>query len=542
MLQLHGAGLEAESDIVAHALDPAPDLCAWVLFPTGVTPWSGDDWHAWGFADVQAAVSAIPAWIERNDWRGPGADVDRWLVSGHSNGGQGTWYALTHYPDNIFAGAPVSGYLSIQNYVPYQLWQPMDPRRRSVLGASMNGYRHELLAENAKGIPILQQHGSDDDNVPAYHSRLMSQLLPLAGWHSTYAELAGEGHWFDGVMTTEPLRNFYDKHLETPARVSRPKCSTSESAGDFPPPFSLIVANPADTGSKGGVQVTHLDDPGQLGRVDVSTDCASHFMTVTTSNIVGFLIKSHDRHLSLSVDNQEIQQTKTQLHEDCLELWKDHDGLWRVRRTSIHISELHSHEQITTTADPKPVLAVRKGRQLGALEAILRSMGRFTIRYHDNTTYRTALQIARNLYQYFSADSRIECMDVHSTNQPGNMISVMIGMGLSKSVLHSFPIEIVAHGKLSIRDSDGRQRLYSEDKLSAIFLRPLRDEGLEMVIWGADAESVAVAARLVPMLTGVGQPDFVVLSDSSRWRGADGALAMGFFDHAWNVSKSSFFS
>lgn len=341
MLQLHGAGLEAESDLVAHALDSVPDLCAWILFPTGVTPWSGDDWHAWGFADVQAAVSAIPAWMERNDWQGPGVDTDSWLASGHSNGGQGTWYALTHHPDKIIAAAPVSGYLSIQSYVPYQLWQPIDPRRRSVLDASMNSYRHELLAENAKGIPILQQHGSDDDNVPAYHSRLMSKLLSQTGWHSTYAELAGEGHWFDGVMTTEPLRNFYNKHLKSAIRVPRQTRLTSGSAEDFSASFSLIVANPADTGSKGGVQVTHLEDPGQLGRLDVSADCASHSMTVKTSNMVGFLIKSHDRQLSLSIDDQKIQQPTMQLDEDYLELWKDHNGLWQVCKTITHVSERH---------------------------------------------------------------------------------------------------------------------------------------------------------------------------------------------------------
>jgi hypothetical protein len=45
LLGLHGAGLEADNGMVAHALDPVPDLCAWVLFPTGVTPWSGDDWR-----------------------------------------------------------------------------------------------------------------------------------------------------------------------------------------------------------------------------------------------------------------------------------------------------------------------------------------------------------------------------------------------------------------------------------------------------------------------------------------------------------------
>lgn len=130
-LQLHGAGVEAGNDIVRHALDPL-NLCAWSVFPTGSTPWSGDDWHVWGFADVEAAIEAIPAWIESIGWDGPGVNTKCWLVAGHSNGGesllrcvsaiakqadlgQGTWYALTHRPDNIFAAAPISGYSSIQS-------------------------------------------------------------------------------------------------------------------------------------------------------------------------------------------------------------------------------------------------------------------------------------------------------------------------------------------------------------------------------------------------------------------------------------------
>ncbi len=46
LLNLHGAGLEADSQQVRHMLDGVPDLPSWVLFPTGVTPWSGDDWRA----------------------------------------------------------------------------------------------------------------------------------------------------------------------------------------------------------------------------------------------------------------------------------------------------------------------------------------------------------------------------------------------------------------------------------------------------------------------------------------------------------------
>ena len=45
LINMHGAGLEVDSPQVRHMLDPVPNLCAWVLYPTGGTPWSGDDWR-----------------------------------------------------------------------------------------------------------------------------------------------------------------------------------------------------------------------------------------------------------------------------------------------------------------------------------------------------------------------------------------------------------------------------------------------------------------------------------------------------------------
>ena len=45
LINMHGAGLEADSPQVRHMLDPVSDLCTWVLYPTGGTPWSGDDWR-----------------------------------------------------------------------------------------------------------------------------------------------------------------------------------------------------------------------------------------------------------------------------------------------------------------------------------------------------------------------------------------------------------------------------------------------------------------------------------------------------------------
>ncbi|KAF2182801.1 hypothetical protein K469DRAFT_220618 [Zopfia rhizophila CBS 207.26] len=512
LLQLHGAGLEAENEQVAHALDPVSDLCAWVMFPTGVTPWSGDDWHNWGFADVEYAVNSIPSWIKTVGWQGPGVDIGRWVVSGHSNGGQGTWYSLTHQPDRIIAAAPVSGYASIQKYVPYELWQPMDPRRSAIVSGSLNSYRHEMLMENAKGIPILQQHGEKDDNVPTYHSRFLGQLLFQAGAQSNYYELPGQGHWFDSVMTTSQLKDFYRKQTAT-------NMTDSTRLKEF----TFIVADPGDMGRKGGIRVTHLEDPGQYGRVGVKYDSALNSYIIRTSNILGLQLSGRYSE-KVDINGQELVLPGESTNEDgSNEVCLTTEGTWKV-------GSLHS-----TEAD----VLYRRGRQLGAMTAILRTRGPFIISHQGNQTSQVALQVSRNLHQYFSADSKIVGSASWDNNGTGNVITIATGESLPPSTHPNFPIQVGATS-ISVRDSEERQRTFEGDaRLGAAFLRPLQDERLELVIWGSDGESLAQAARLVPMLTGVGQPDFVILGESARWRGVEGAMALGFLNHAWNVTASS---
>jgi len=527
LLALHGAGLEADDEMVRHALDPIADICAWVLFPTGVTPWSGDDWHTWGLADVEAAIDAISEWIEHNSWTGPGVDTNRWLVIGHSNGGQGTWHILTHRPDKVAAAAPVSGYSSIQNYVPYHFWHPADPMKTAVVQASLGSYRYELLLGNTKDIPIMQQHGSADDNVPAYHSRLMHQLLPQSDSASTYHEMEGKPHYWDGVMTTQPLSDFIRHHLV-------PEADRDGNATKIRRSFTITTMNPADTGSLHGMRILELTVPGQLGKIEVNLE-GSHDYTVYTSNI-----------RMLEITAQAIDGHTIFVDDDVIDL--------NTEGGDISVIELTSEGKwiISSSNKNNSLPASRKGRQLGSVDSILRTKGAFQIvqhpSQHNEAVSRVALQISRNLCQYFSADTEITAnMSKAINDRTGNVISIFLGVGIPQQASGA---EAAPHGikiyrdRIETKDARGSKRTYKSwgKGLAAIYLRPLLDERLELVVWGVDEASLRIAARLVPLMTGVGVPDFVIADSTMLWKGVEGTLAMGFLDENWQASSNAIFT
>ena len=123
------------------------------------------------------------------------------------------------------------------------------------------------------------------------------------------------------------------------------------------------------------------------------------------------------------------------------------------------------------------------------------------------------------------------------------MISVTLGPDSPVLGSHSNPIGLDNGGRLYIRRHGETETVFPfEVGMGVIFLRPLLDERLEVVVWGFDKQGLRQAARLMPMLTGVGQPDFIVVSKRCAWEGAAGVLALGSFDNFWRVSEASFIS
>ncbi|KAK5058611.1 hypothetical protein LTR84_010874 [Exophiala bonariae] len=520
LVALHGAGVEADSPLVKTAFDAIPDLPGWILSPSGMSTWSGDDWHTWGFADVEAAITMIPDWIKNIKWTGPGVCLHRVLVAGHSNGGQGTWFFSTHRPDRVLAAAAASGYTSIENYVPFTLWQEADPWQTAVVQTARGNYRHELLVENLIGIPILQQHGSIDDNVPAYHSRLMNALLVGVGQPANYSELRDRGHWFEGVMTTQSMRDFYSLFL---------KCGISQK--QTPRQFSFIVPNSHDMGSRYGIFVDQLSTPDRMGKV--------HALVSETESGVQWRLKTTNiQRLRLErVSGLNLAADEVILDNMLLPFELKHEkgsALFVKRDADTWTRELRPNWQH---------LEQRSGRQRGTLDAILRSSGPFQLIYGSPEILPIALQASRNLHQYYGADSNIlSWPDYRKVVDKGesNVITFVQGMISLPTRIPHFPINL-QDGRVTLTACNGRIiSIPFTQGLGGVWLRPLPDERLELVVWGADTIGLKHAARLVPTITGVGQPDFVILEASARWKGHGGAIAMGLFDYGWRISPGSY--
>lgn len=189
----------------------------------------------------------------------------------------------------------------------------------SVLQRSLANYRHELLVENFTGIPILQQHGSADDNVPVFHSRRLGQLISQTGGSSTYLELEGKSHWFEGIMTTKPLRRFYHEMLNS--ETVRPQ---------YPHQFKIVVANPADMGSRGGIVADQLMSPDQLGKFEVQTHSSVGSWSIKTSNILRFHFSTSEASpRTICIDSQEIE-LPAKLSFDRRWFLRSLDGSWQV--------------------------------------------------------------------------------------------------------------------------------------------------------------------------------------------------------------------
>jgi hypothetical protein len=133
-----------------------------------------------------------------------------------------------------------------------------------ILRSALTPYDNDLYASNLAHVPILAIHGSDDDNVPTWHSR--EHVALVQAWTKqtqtlsiTLLEVPKKGHWWDDILKLEEVNRFIDA---LPTKVTMEQ---DRSRG-----FTLTTANPQESGGRAGIRIVELDIPGRLARLDVN--------------------------------------------------------------------------------------------------------------------------------------------------------------------------------------------------------------------------------------------------------------------------------
>ncbi|PWN23594.1 hypothetical protein BCV69DRAFT_279525 [Microstroma glucosiphilum] len=279
---LHGAGVDVQGSSMRKAL--RRQKRSWVVLPTGITPW-GLDWQ-------QASFHSWRNVLFDQEWYRPLTDTrpsDRYFLIGHSNGGQGTWYGLTHLSDRFVGGVVAAGYMSLQEYVPFTWTEgrhSTDPILRAILDAALNDYRNDMHASNLVGMPLLVKYGVEDDNVPPWHSRAMVSLID--DWNAESAvkekkwprivEVPHRPHWWDEVLREDDVQAAIDAAESDPASPRVP-----------PSKFTLTCSDPSEMHGMFGWKILEVDVPGRVARLEVeyveATEAVDASIRLRTTNI-----------------------------------------------------------------------------------------------------------------------------------------------------------------------------------------------------------------------------------------------------------------
>ncbi|KII88901.1 hypothetical protein PLICRDRAFT_175154 [Plicaturopsis crispa FD-325 SS-3] len=511
ILATHGAGVDiVDTSFWADSLRRQQH--SWVVLPTGRTSW-GLDWHGPSARDVWNSLDALTGILNGNSiwhpWRIESGT--RAIVIGHSNGGQGAWYAASRYPDRTIAVVPAAGYIKSQAYVALTQSRSahyIDPALRAILDSSLTADDNDLFLTNIVHKPILAIHGGGDINVPTWHSReyvsIIRTLNPNA--NVTYKEDPGEPHWYPTILNNDVVQDF----LENALAKSNVEAATPES-------FTLTVSIPHESGSLQGWRIEALNVPGRLGKIRVDT--AAGLSVVQTTNVHRFSIdvaKNHGREIVVDGARFSLQNSSTGILRFALSD-NDTSESWNLVDSDVLIQESGRIQTTLTSTGPHVLVVPDDSEGTRALSVALRIA-------HDLDIYH---RLDAEIIQSSVALQRLQ--DGLSLG-PGNVI--VIGN-------HPFSQSILKHPRtpFSLRDSTLtlRRRQFDKPSTAILFLHPhpTNPGGNALFLSGTDDAGLEKAARLFPIRTGVTVPDWIVLDERSDLLGAAGTVGAGVWGREW---------
>ncbi|ORY33999.1 hypothetical protein BCR39DRAFT_518090 [Naematelia encephala] len=502
ILASHGAGVDITWASWNGSMPVRPG--GWAVLPTGKNEW-GEDWHGGSMLDVWAAREAFARIVQRIGVN-PSEET---LLIGHSNGGQGAWHIAARYPDRIVGIIAASGYLKVQDYVPYiklTSHHYADPALMGILMSALTPYNNDLYSSNLAHIPIMAVHGSVDTNVTPRHGR--AQVGLIASWEGQHdkirlLEVPGEYHWWDEIFRQPAVSDWIHE-------VQSQKRRTWEQ--DRKEGFTLTTANPDETGGRAGIRIVELDTPGRLARLDVNARQWKGERTGDGLDLRGMNIKR------IEVVSAERSSTLVNVK-----------GKGFVEDTESIVPH-----------PPAPI------RAYGPIIRLLATSGPITFVIGNSELHLDIVKrLAHDLFLYHRVDTRIldamEALGHTARGTLGEGSVIVLGRPedneYAKWILGEgkIPVEFPTKGIMTVAN-----RLVYEKSTGIITLHPhpTAPKSLACLIAGNDDEGLELAARLFPIRTGVPLPDWVIVGARSKWMGAGGFVGAGFWDGEWKWNEA----
>lgn len=501
-LTLHGAGVEALGQAEAYGQKLWGNLIA----PTNRRPY-GFDWEDWGRLDALEVL--------RDALRRYPTDPHRIYLTGHSMGGHGTWQLGSLYPDRWAAIAPSAGWISFQSYAGGARFESPTPFEQALsLAASASDTLS--LKENLSQVGVYVLHGDADDNVPVTEARQMIEALrpfhKALEWH----EQPGAGHWWDdseepgaACVDWPPMFDFFARH-------SKPDAASVRRVR-FRTPFPGISA------SCHWVTVERQVRAGEISEVDFRCNPWQRSFEGVTRNVEG---------LSIDVGHLPAGQPVT-VTLDGTRL----EGLaWPAQAQRLWFTRSDGQWQVSGTPAPS-----RKGPERSGL---------FKLAFQRRVVlvYRTAGTPEENAWAYAKARFDAETFwyrgngaiavmpdSDYSPTRASEHNLILYGNESINSVWASFaqdsPIRV---GKEQLKL--GTRHLAGRD-YGVLFVRPRPQSKVAMVgfVGGTGLAGMRSVERLPIFVSGVGYPDYLVVTPDAWRSGSKAVVAAGFFANDWSL-------
>jgi poly(3-hydroxybutyrate) depolymerase len=502
VLTLHGASVEARGQAAAYA----PKDWAAIVAPTNRRPF-GFDWEDWGRLDTMEVLDLATQSLD--------PDPARVYLTGHSMGGHGTWNVGVLFPDRFAAIAPSAAWVSFWSYTGARNFDD-ESSVEAIMRRAVAPSDTLSLIENLKQDGVYILHGDADDNVPVAQARTMRTQLAEFHRDFSYYEQPGAGHWWGNrCVDWGPIFSFFKWHtIPEAARATK---------------FAFVTPDPGVSDRCYWLRVIQQASSGVPSRVEAAVSADG--VTLKTDNVnllaidLGVLTAGETPTINRSDENAPVL---VRVDEAVLEVARgEASGVVYAERKENGNWEL-------ARFDP----GQKNPTRTGPFKNAYRNRMAFVVG-SDSWSLAKARFDAETFW--YRGNGSVDILRAGELTREGIRGRNVIAYGFDAFnavrqtlELDQTPIE-VASGLVRI----GVDHEATGDDLAVLAVMPgATDATLVAVVAGTGPAGERLCDQVPVFVSGIGYPDWTVLSSEMLIGGFDGVVGAGFFDAKWQYDSA----